>query len=1118
MAVTWDRVTNSTDLINYVSGAPSTNLYADSNTVSIMGQIWLPRIYGKDLTAFEIASSGKIAITINDVHSLDVSNSNYGAAVNSNILTTLNTRSNYALEMMTNNRQLKMMMDSYSNDITIHADSNIFVSTKSKDIDITAGQDFKVSASSNIHFGANDGNFQLNVNNSNMFLHMSQCNNVISMHTSSNINMYAASDMHIVASNNTLVQSECNVDIISQNASVVLSANQENMYVKLLNDSSNISVFSSCNMTTYVSNDWSVTASNNMTLSSESDLNITSQNASILLSANQENMYIKLLDDTSNIDIYSSSNMNTYVSKDWRTITSNNVLLHADQNVEIVSENASISFKANKDNMYIKLLDDTSNIDVYSSCNISVYAHNDWSLVSSNNTTIQTDSNLVLSSTNATISLSANVDNMYIKLLHDTSNVDIYSSCNMNTYVAKDWRTIASNDVLLTADYNVDIISQNASLVLSANQDNMYIKLLDDSSNIDVYSSSNISVYSVDSTNWITSNNYFMQADRNVDIISENANLRLKANQNNMYIELLDSSNISVYSSKDITTVCSNDMYMSADSKVDIISQNASVNISANLDNMYIKLLNDTSNIDIYSSCNLDMYTANDYRVIASNTAYIQSERDLDIISQNASVNISANLDNMYIKLLNDTSNIDIYSSSNITVYSGKDFQMTASNYVLLRAECNVDITSQNASVNISANLDNMYIKLQNDSSNISVYSSSNMNTYVVRDWRTVASNDMLLRAECNVDIISQNASLKLNANLGNMYINLVNDSSNIDVYSSCNITTVASNDAYMTVNRDSHFSGMHGSYFAYTQCNYRVASHDSNMYMFMNAPEDDLQLYSLSNISLSASNELFVTATSNIGFVSSNVGFQIYDTMTISACNSQVFSSCNSITIEARDTVSIRGNNVNIVTDSDISYSALSNLNFYITADSLQDPMFQINGDGIMVRGDLIITGSINTSNVVNTTVVQENLKITDKVIVLANTGDGTSNDTLPSDGLATNDSSGIEIDGFPNGVNSNEYDMHRKFLKWRFGSEGTRAMGTSNIETESYWDLQGGSLRITKMKNYGSVTSPVLRELAFGLRINENDELELFKKFWRSSSSDYAYKRVTKFGRILS
>jgi hypothetical protein len=110
----YDNITASTEKIQYSANA---GLYPEADTISILGPVWLPRVYGKDLTAFEIASSGKIAITINDVHSLDISKIGQ--------LTTLSTKSNDSLQYNVNNSGMIMNFDSSSNNISLYADCNI---------------------------------------------------------------------------------------------------------------------------------------------------------------------------------------------------------------------------------------------------------------------------------------------------------------------------------------------------------------------------------------------------------------------------------------------------------------------------------------------------------------------------------------------------------------------------------------------------------------------------------------------------------------------------------------------------------------------------------------------------------------------------------------------------------------------------------------------------------------------------------------------------------------------------------------------------------------------------------------------------------------------------------
>ncbi len=62
------------DNINYTTETPDVT-YPDSQFTNVLGTVFLPRIYGKDLSYLEIGSSGKIAVTLTDIHSFDIGTS-----------------------------------------------------------------------------------------------------------------------------------------------------------------------------------------------------------------------------------------------------------------------------------------------------------------------------------------------------------------------------------------------------------------------------------------------------------------------------------------------------------------------------------------------------------------------------------------------------------------------------------------------------------------------------------------------------------------------------------------------------------------------------------------------------------------------------------------------------------------------------------------------------------------------------------------------------------------------------------------------------------------------------------------------------------------------------------
>jgi hypothetical protein len=56
-------------VLNPLSEIPYEELIMSTQT---FGRVYLPSVYGKDLSSFEIASSGKIALSLNDMHAMDV--------------------------------------------------------------------------------------------------------------------------------------------------------------------------------------------------------------------------------------------------------------------------------------------------------------------------------------------------------------------------------------------------------------------------------------------------------------------------------------------------------------------------------------------------------------------------------------------------------------------------------------------------------------------------------------------------------------------------------------------------------------------------------------------------------------------------------------------------------------------------------------------------------------------------------------------------------------------------------------------------------------------------------------------------------------------------------------
>lgn len=420
------------------------------------------------------------------------------------------------------------------------------------------------------------------------------------------------------------------------------------------------------------------------------------------------------------------------------------------------------------------------------------------------------------------------------------------------------------------------------------------------------------------------------------------------------------------------------------------------------------------------------------------------------------------------------SNDMNLHAHSNVFINTTADnVDIQGARHVLVNAGSNL---------RLHANASNMYIDMLKDSSNVGVFSS------------------------CNVSV-EAGKTLGLYANASNLFVKMDHVDSNLTVFSSCNITTAASNVFRLETKNDVFMNARDGSLKMYANA--------SNMSLLMEQPNNTVTLYSSNDTNITTTNELTITACNVIG--------QIGKDYRITACNDYYVSACNTATLSCKEALTLSAKTLNFSALSDVSFTAQSNLNFNILASSggANSPVFIISSNAVKVNGDLIIEGQLNTSNVVNTVITQESLKINDKTIRLANRGSnyGVEDDGLPLDGLVTNDKSGVVIDGYPTATNSNNYWAgHGKSLLWNYGSAGTTSLGTNaGIETESFWEMTGGSMRLTHKKDMrGSGLG--WKDVTFGFRINEYEELEIIKKYWNLSGSNYVFRRVAKFGRLLA
>jgi hypothetical protein len=258
--------------------------YPDSNVIDVVGRLYAPGIYGKQLSAFEIASSGKIAITINDVHTLDIlradtlrSNSsntfsNYTTVIkaieNESLLFSLSNPDDTSifLDAVTSNIIVKSKTDIYLSASNVHfSTSNDTTFTSQSNLIFIASNDIYLTSQCNIIMTAANGavRFELDPPDANIYfiasnnidftsadtgigLYAMHSNVVITLNSNMDLNMYAKSNFYLYAndSNVSIVATSNNLSINAL-SNFYLYANDSN--VSVIAESNNLNL-SACNI------------------------------------------------------------------------------------------------------------------------------------------------------------------------------------------------------------------------------------------------------------------------------------------------------------------------------------------------------------------------------------------------------------------------------------------------------------------------------------------------------------------------------------------------------------------------------------------------------------------------------------------------------------------------------------------------------------------------------------------------------------------------------------------------------------------------------------------------------------------------------------------------------
>ncbi len=1099
MYMTMDRATNSVAVYasNNLNETACNNYYLNA-----LSNIYVGALNG-DYKVYSMGSNMYLTMdsTVNDVSIFASNDMNVSVSNNFNVYVDSNvsiTATSGDMKLYANSSNMFITMDHTSNNLAIYASNNIST---------TASNSYSLVTRSNVSVSATLGSLKLYSTNSNMSLVMDAATRNTSQYTSNNLAISVSNDY------NLNVQSNIYIGALAGDFKTY--ANGSNMYMTM--------EVATDNTTVYTSNDMYLSASNTLYVNTQSNIYVGALAGSLKAYADSSNMYVTMDRSTDNISVYAASNINV--------VSSNTMNIQTKSNLYVGALSGDVKVYANASNMYLTMDHTTSNIAVYAGGQVNLTACNEFNatalsnvnitstvkditLTSSNDTTItacnsiieSAQSNVILNAINGNFEAYSMNSNMSIVMNSTTNNMAIFASNDMNVSV--------SNNFNLFVQSNIAASANKGDVKLYANSSNMSLVMDRATNNTSVYTSNNLIVTASNSASVVTYSN--------VSVSATLGSLKLYSTNSNMSL-VMDAAtrNTSQYTSNNLAVSVSNDYNLNVQSNIYIGALAGDFKTYANGSNMYMTMEVATDNTTVY--------TSNDMYLSASNTLYVNTQSNVYIGALAGSIKAYADSSNMFMIMDDTTDNVTVFASNNVNV--------VASNDMNLNALSNINAGALNGSVKLYSHASNLSIVLDHTTDNINIYASNNINTSASNDYTLnaksnvtinavnnnftvfasnnfaiTASNDFTLNARSNITQYASKGSWSAYANNSNMYLTMDQTSNIVSLYGLKDMNLTTSNTFTLNAQSNVYLNANNGEMLAYANSNLKLTADASNMYFHMAMPSDVISMYSLSNISFSASNNLFIEAMSNIALTSSNFTLACHRDFTLIASNDVTITASNQLILNFGST------NASFTIGQNSAFTAESNFNFFIqSASNPSEAMFSIRNSDVLIRGDIVVTGSINTSNVFSTTVIQESLKVSDKEITLASVGSNFDPTDGPTDGIA-NSGAGIVVDGKPAGFDSNIPEAYDKTFKWNNGTSGIGGLGTAaGLSNESFWEVKGGSFHLTHQKIVPAGGSNIVQDVTMIMRINENDELEICKKWWYTASNAYITKRVAKFGKIL-
>ncbi len=529
MATVYDEFLGSRGNLSYVENAAMEYPTPEDNTV--LGTTFLPRVYGKDLTAFEIASSGIVTVSLDDVRSLDLTR----ASAESNVI--LSTLCNDSFEINVNSDAVTVKADGVNNDLSIFTE---------RDINGAADRSINLSAQSNVFVvGQSDvdivasNNASVKVANE-LLMESTAMSNLVS----GEYNTQVGGEMKIGVSNDltieglmswsnkfldsVFIQAGQNATVTADNHAKIVAINRvelsgvETAMNLIMDDESQVfRTHTDFEYFATASNKFEINTSNNFVLVAKDEINMSSTTMSNAVSEDYKtdvgrDMDVTVADQLS----LSSTTMSNVVSQDYKTTVGNDMVVTVDSNLDLSSHTMSNAVTEDYKttvgrDMEVTVTDDltitTTNTSNVATGDYSTEVTNDMKTVVGQNADVEVQNGtydlsvhdaamtLVMDHTSDTVSLETKNDlafgasnDMTTTVLRDmVTNVTrdiLMTSTTMSNTTSEDYKTTVGRDMDVTVDQQLSLSSTTMSNVVSEDYKTQVLRdmVVDVASNLDI--------------------------------------------------------------------------------------------------------------------------------------------------------------------------------------------------------------------------------------------------------------------------------------------------------------------------------------------------------------------------------------------------------------------------------------------------------------------------------------------------------------------------------------------------------------------------------------------------------------------------------------------------------